>query len=231
MVVSLGTSGTVFAVHDQPTTDPTGIVAGFADATGGFLPLVCTLNAARVLSTAATMLGTDLAGLDRLALASSPGAHGLAMLPHLDGERTPNLPAATGTLAGLSRANTTPENLARAAVEGMRCGLADGIDALASQGLATGRVLLIGGAARSAAVQHVAPDLFGVPVGVPAPGEYVALGAARQAVGALAGDAHGGSPAVRSAVDDVVCETTHVDRGAEVRAAHRTLRETMHPEA
>ena len=231
VVVSLGTSGTVFAVHDQPTTDPTGIVAGFADATGGFLPLVCTLNAARVLSAAATMLGTDLGGLDRLALASSPGAHGLSMLPYLDGERTPNLPAATGTLGGLSRANATPENLARAAVEGMLCGLADGIDALVSQGLEPGRVLLIGGAARSAAVQQVAPDLFGVPVVVPAPAEYVALGAARQAVRALAGDSHGGSTVARSAADDVVCEPTHVDRGAEVRAAYRTLRERMHPEA
>ena len=186
MVVSLGTSGTVFAVHDQPVADPSGIVAGFADATGKFLPLVCTLNAARVLGAAASMLGTDLAGLERLALASSPGAGGLSLLPYLDGERTPNLPTATGTLGGLTRANATPENLARAAVEGMLCGLADGIDALVSQGLETSRVLLIGGAARSAAVQQVAPDLFGVPVVVPAPGEYVALGAARQAAGVLA---------------------------------------------
>ncbi len=229
VVVSLGTSGTVFAVHDQPTTDASGIVAGFADATGRFLPLVCTLNAARVLTATATMLGTDLAGLDRLALASSPGAHGLSMLPYLDGERTPNLPGATGTLGGLSRANTTPENLARAAVEGMLCGLADGIDSLVSQGLETGRVLLIGGAARSAAVQQVAPDLFGVPVVVPAPGEYVALGAARQAARALAGDGQVVSTAVRSAADDVVREPGQVERGAEIRAAYRTLRETMHP--
>ena len=98
VVVSLGTSGTVFAVHDQPTADAIGIVAGFADATGRFLPLVCTLNAARVLTAAATLLGTDLAGLDRLALASLRVRDGLSMLPYLDGERTPNLPDATGTL-------------------------------------------------------------------------------------------------------------------------------------
>ena len=204
IVVSLGTSGTVFAVHDQPSNDGSGIVAGFADATGRFLPLIATLNAARVLTTTANMLGTDFAGLDRLALASSPGAHGLSMLPYLDGERTPNLPAATGTLSGLTRANSTPEDLARAAVEGMLCGLADGIDALVSQGLEPGRVLLIGGAARSAAVQQVAPDVFGVPVAVPTPGEYVALGAARQAASALAGD--GKADAVGSAAYDVVHE-------------------------
>jgi xylulokinase len=231
IVVSLGTSGTVFAVHDQPSTDGSGIVAGFADATGRFLPLIATLNAARVLSATANMLGTDLAGLDRLALASTPGAHGLSMLPYLDGERTPNLPAATGTLGGLTRANTTPENLARAAVEGMLCGLADGIDALVSQGLEPGRVLLIGGAARSAAVQQVAPDVFGVPVAVPAPGEYVALGAARQAVSALAGDGQLVSTAVRSTAYDVVHEPAQVEHGAEIRAAYRTLRESMHPDS
>jgi xylulokinase len=149
------------------------------------------------------------------------------MLPYLDGERTPNLPTATGTLSGLTRANTTPEDLARAAFEGMLCGLADGIDALVSQGLEPGRVRLIGGAARSAAVQQVASDVFGVPVAVPAPGEYVALGAARQAASALAGD--GGADAARSTAYDVVHEPAQGERGAEIRAAYRTLRTTMHP--
>ena len=229
VVVSLGTSGTVFAVHDKPLTHPSGVVAGFADATGKFLPLVCTLNAARVLGAAASMIGTDLAGLDRLALAGEPGAGGLSLLPYLDGERTPNLPTATGTLGGLTRANATPENLARAAVEGMLCGLADGIDALVSQGLETQRVLLIGGAARSEAVQRVAPYLFGVPVVVPEAAEYVALGAARQAARALAADARGGPVPARETAADVVCEPDEVDRGAEVRAAYRALREAVHP--
>jgi xylulokinase len=111
----------------------------------------------------------------------------------------------------------------------MLCGLADGIDALVSQGLQPGRVLLIGGAAQSAAVQQVAPDVFGVPVAVPAPGEYVALGAARQAASALAGDGQVVAAAARSAAYDVVHEPTQVERGAEIRAAYRTLRETMHP--
>ena len=226
IVVSLGTSGTVFAVHDQPSVDGSEIVAGFADATGRFLPLIATLNAARVLGATADMLGTDVAGLDRLDLASTPGAHGLSLLRYLDGERTPNLPTATGTLAGLTRSNSTPENLARAAVEGMLCGLADGIDVLVSQGLEPGRVLLIGGAARSAAVQQVAADVFGVPVAVPPPGEYVALGAARQAMKALGGRDDAGE----SASYDVVREPTQGEHGAEIRAAYRTLRETMHPD-
>ncbi len=225
VVVSLGTSGTAFAVHGQPTADPTGTVAGFADATGRYLPLVCTLNAARVLTATAALLGTDLAGLDRLALAGPPGADGLVLLPYLEGERTPNLPGATGTLAGLRRGNMTPENLARAAVEGMLCGLADGLDALRVPGVAVRRVLLIGGAARSAAVRAVAPTVFGAPVTVPRPGEYVALGAARQAAWALAGTE---APPVWAAAQPDGTQPGDLGIGEQIRAAYGAARVTVH---
>ena len=187
VVVSVGTSGTVFAVAERPSADPTGIVAGFADATGRFLPLVCTLNAARVLDAAAAMLGVGLDRLSELALEAPPGAGGLTLVPYLEGERTPNRPRATGALHGLRLANTTPACLARAAVEGLLCGLADGLDALVAEGVAVERVLLIGGGARSEALRRIAPAVLGLPVVVPPPGEYVADGAARQAAWALAG--------------------------------------------
>jgi xylulokinase len=187
VVVSVGTSGTVFAVSDTATADPTGTIAGFADATGRYLPLVCTLNAAGVLDAAAAMLGVGLDRLAALALAANPGAGGLTFLPYLAGERTPNRPDATASLHGLTGGNATPENLARAAVEGMLCGLADGLDAIVAAGLTVERVLLIGGGARSGAVRQIAPTVFGVPVDVPDPGEYVADGAARQAAWVLAG--------------------------------------------
>jgi xylulokinase len=188
VVVSIGTSGTAFARHDQPVADPTGAVAGFADATGHYLPLVATLNAARVLVATAALLGTDLAGLDALALQGPAGAGGLVLLPYLDGERTPDLPHATGSLSGLTRATMTPAHLARAAVEGLLCGLADAVDALRRQRVVPRRVLLIGGGSRSAAVRALAPDLLGLPVVVPEAGEHVARGAARQAAWALSGD-------------------------------------------
>jgi xylulokinase len=181
VIVSIGTSGTVFAVAERPTADPTGTVAGFADATGRFLPLVCTLNASRVLDATATMLGVDLDGLSRLALAAPAGSDGLVLVPYLEGERTPDRPDATGSLHGLSLRTADPEHLARTAVEGMLCALADGLDALLAQGVPAERVLLIGGGARSAAVRAIAPTVFGRPVLVPPPGEYVADGAARQA--------------------------------------------------
>jgi xylulokinase len=189
VVVSIGTSGVVTAVAEVPAADASGAVAGFADATGRFLPLVATLNAARVLDAAARMLGVDHAELARLALSAPAGAGGLVVVPYLEGERTPNRPDATGAVHGLRLATATPEHLARAAVEGLICGLADGLDALVAQGAQVRRVLLIGGGVASEAVRRIAPGVLGVPVDVPEPSDFVADGAARQAAWVLAGGA------------------------------------------
>jgi xylulokinase len=189
VVVSIGTSGTAYAVTATPAADATGAVAGFADATGRFLPLVATVNAARVLSVTAALIGTDVHTFDRLALEAPRGAEGLTLLPYLDGERTPNRPDATGVLRGLTSTNVTRPNLARAAVEAVLCSLADAIGNLSDCGVSAERVILIGGAAQSPAVRAIAPAVFGVPVTVPEPEEYVALGAARQAAWAAAGTA------------------------------------------
>jgi len=181
VVVSIGTSGTVCAISRAPIADPSGTVAGFADAAGHFLPLVATLNAARVLDTTAALLGVSHDELSDLALRASPGADGLTLLPYFEGERTPNLPDATASLSGMTLASTTRGNLARAAVEGMLRGLGAGLDALRDLGIPLERALLIGGGAQSEAVRRIAPDVLGLPVEVPEPAEYVALGAARQA--------------------------------------------------
>ncbi|MGN7861918.1 xylulokinase [Microbacterium sp. 22303] len=186
VVVSIGTSGTVCAISRAPIADPSGTVAGFADASGNFLPLVATLNAARVLDVTAALLGVGHDELSDLALHASAGADGLTLLPYFEGERTPNLPDATASLTGMTLASTTRANLARAAVEGMLRGLGAGLDALRGLGIPLERALLIGGGAQSEAARRIAPEILGVPIEVPEPGEYVALGAARQAA-ALAG--------------------------------------------
>jgi xylulokinase len=188
VVVSVGTSGTVFAVADRPVADRTGLVAGFADAQGYFLPLACTLNASRVLDATARVLGVDHFELSRLAQSAPAGAAGLTLVPYFEGERTPNLPDATGSLHGMTLANFNPANLARAAVEGVACSLADGVKALTDLGIPARRIILVGGGARSVALQHAAAAVIGLPVAVPEPGEYVADGAARQAAGALIGE-------------------------------------------
>ena len=189
VAISIGTSGVVSAVSPKPIQDPSGMVTGFADATGEFLPLAVTLNGSRVLDGAARMLGVDHAGLAELALAAEPGANGLTLVPYLEGERTPNLPYATGSFIGLTLASMNPADVARAAVEGLLCGLADGLEAMTSLGVPVESITLIGGAARSAAVQQIAPAILGREVQIPAPGEYVADGAARQAAWVLSGEA------------------------------------------
>lgn len=187
--LSIGTSGVASAVSDVPVNDGTGTVTGFADATGRFLPMATTMNAARVLDLHARLLGVDHDGLAALALAAPAGAHGLVVSPYYAGERTPNRPDATGTWSGLTT-STSREDVARAAVEALLCSLADALEAVTSRtGTPAERVLLIGGGARSRAVQALAPAVLGRPVVVPGEAEYVALGAARQASWALAGTA------------------------------------------
>jgi xylulokinase len=218
VVVSLGTSGVVSAGSPTPTADPTGTIAGFVSATGEHLPLVCTLNAARVLDAAAALLSVDHAGLSRLALDAPAGAGGLVLVPYLEGERTPDRPDATGALHGLTLGSATPSHLARAAVEGLLCGLADALDALVAAGVDVQRMFLVGGGARSDAVARIAPAVFGRPVLRPTPGEYVADGAARQAAWVLAGTP---TPPVWTAADTQTFEADPTpavrDRYAEAR--------------
>ncbi len=219
VAVSIGTSGVASMVTGSASADASGEVAGFCDATGAFLPLVCTLNAARVLDTTARLLGVDHDGLADLALAAPPGAGGLTLLPYLDGERTPNRPDATGTLHGLTTA-TGPEHLARAAVEGLLCSLADAVDRLVEvTGTPVARVVLVGGGARNRAVRAIAPAVLGRPVVVPAEAEYVALGAARQAAWALSGQAEPPTWSLAGSSD------LHADPTPHVRAAYARLRD------
>ena len=227
-VISIGAAGTVIAVADVPCADPAGTVVDFADATGRHLPQVTVLNAAAVLMFTAAVLGTDLTGLDTLAMQSTPGAHGLVFLPYLDGEQVPALPHASGTLTGLRAESMAPAHVARAAVEGMLCGLADGLDALRWAGADVSRVVLIGKAARTATVQTMAPLLFGVPVFAPEPVNYIALGAARQAAWILSGQPS--PPSWPGPQGTLEYGTGDLEVGLAVREQYRGARERLHPE-
>jgi xylulokinase len=218
LALSLGTSGTAFTVSDRPSSDPSGTVAGFADATGRYLPLVCTMNATKVTDAMTRLLGVDHERFDELALEAPAGASGLVLVPHFDGERTPNRPLASGTLTGL-RSDVTQAQLARAAVEGVVCSLLEGADALGAAA-ASGRVFLIGGAARSHAYRRVVADLTGRAVQVPADEELVAAGAAVQAAAVYLGwDFAQVNDAWGLGGGDVVEPDDSVDRAA-IRAAY-----------
>ena len=188
VIISIGTSGTVFSVSDVPARDESGLVAGFADASGHYLPLIATLNAARVLDATRDLLGIDFGEFERLALSAEPGSGGATLIPYFEGERTPNLPFAKASFHGLSLGSYTRANLARASIEAVLCSLGEGLDAVNAEGVAPQRIMLIGGSAQNPAVTAIAGTLFEHALEVPEPAEYVALGASVQAAWSLTGD-------------------------------------------
>ena len=219
VLLSFGTSGVASSVSTTPVADGTGVVTGFADAAGGFLPMVTTLNAAGILDLQAAWLGVDHAALAELALESGPGAGGVTFSPYYGGERTPNRPGAVGTWTGLTP-RTTRADLARAAYEALLCSMADGVDRLVqATGVEPRRLLLVGGATRSPALRALAPAVLGRPVTLPPAGEYVALGAARQAAWTLAGTA--APPTWPQPGTEVI----DAEPTPQVRAAYADLRE------
>ncbi|GAA2513770.1 FGGY family carbohydrate kinase [Streptomyces longisporus] len=235
-VVSLGASGSVMAVHPEALVDSSGMITSLADATGMHLPVVTTLNAVRTLRGTAELLGLpDLESLSELATKSTPGAHGLVLLPYLEGERTPNLPHTAGSIAGLRRESMKGEHLARAAFEGMLCGLADALDVLRGRGVEVRRIFLLGAAAELPAVQAAAPMLFGAQVVVPQPADYAAIGAARQAAWAL-GVSQGtldprNPPVWQGASGQVLEPGDELAVGQAVRQQFVSVREQTHPGA
>ncbi len=224
--ISIGTSGTAYAVSTMPSADPSGLVAGFADASGRYLPLACTLNATKVTDAVARLLCAGREEFDALALSAPSGANGLTLLPYFDGERTPNLPGATGWMSGM-RSDVSREQVARAAVEGVCCSLLDALDAIRAVAPVL-RVVLVGGGARSLAYRTVFATLCDLPVAAAAADEAVATGACVQAAAAALGQSHDevgqrwGLGAVwsteRPAVD------VAVDAAVDVRAQYAELR-------
>ncbi len=219
MIISIGTSGVVSAVAQVPAADPSGAVAGFADATGRYLPLVCTLNAARVLDATARLLGVDHDRLSQLALSAPAGSGGLVLVPYLEGERTPNRPLTPpAPLHGLRLDTATPAAPGPGGDRG----------AALRAGRRPRRPARPGGAGAPGdagrrwrplrrAVRAMAPAVLGCPVLVPPPGEYVADGAARQAAWVLAaaraGDSDGGAGGAGSDDARVPAPTWHVEGG------------------
>ena len=181
VTLSLGTSSTVYSFHDKPDLDPTGNVAPFCSSSGGWLPLVCTMNATNVVTQTLQLLGRSVADIEAALAATSPGAAGLVFLPFLNGERTPDLPQAQGTLTGLSPLSFTPDHLIRAVIEGVSFGVLHGLD-LIQRGAPVERLLVVGGGSRSAAWRQLLADAGGTLVEVPVEEEAGCLGAAMQAI-------------------------------------------------
>ncbi|MEI2774713.1 MAG: FGGY family carbohydrate kinase [Tetrasphaera sp.] len=217
-VMSLGTSGVVYARSARPVHDYSGVVCSYADATGEHLPIAAALSAARTLDAAIQLLGGTHDEMSDLAMAAPPGAEGLTLLPFFEGERTPNLPDARGSVLGASLTNFTRPNLARAAIEGMVATQVEMVEAIRRCGVPMDRLLLIGGGARGEAVLTVVAQMVDVPLIVPEPGEYAARGAAVQAAGALTG-AFAGWPPVMLNVAAVPVEPVILAQHRAAKAA------------
>ena len=193
VTMSLGTSSTVYSFREAPVLDRTGNVAPFCSSTGGWLPLVCTMNATNVVTQTLEMLGRTVAAIEGALAATSPGADGLVFLPFLNGERTPDLPEARGSLLGISAHNFSADHLIRAVVEGVSFGILNGLD-LILRGETVERILLIGGGAKSPAWGQMLADATGAVIQIPSEEEAGCLGAAMQATvayGRMRGEAVG----------------------------------------
>ena len=225
VTLSLGTSSTVYSYTNQPSDDATGNVAAFCSSSGGWLPLVCTMNATNVVTGTIALLGKSLEDIETALTATPPGADGLVFLPFLNGERTPDLPNARGSLHGISAINFTPAHLIRAAIEGVSFGILGGLD-LVLQGKTADVIQVIGGGARSRGWRQLLADATGATIQVPIEEEAGCLGAAIQAM--VAWTAAQGKPLTFAEVSDSV---VHFDSAAtcnprmELRVAYDSARQ------
>lgn len=186
VTASFGTSGTIYAFAKSPVVDPHGEIAAFCSSTGGWLPLLCTMNVTTVTEQVRTLFGQDHAALDAAVAKVPAGAGGLVLLPYLAGERTPNVPAGSGVLLGLNQRTFDSGHLARAAMEGVTMGMNYGLRRLATLGVKAKEIRVTGGGAKSAVWRQIMADIFGVPVVGMVEDEGAALGGAIQAAWALA---------------------------------------------
>ena len=236
VTLSLGTSSTVFSYSEKPAHDVTGNVAPFCSSSGGWLPLVCTMNATNVVTGTVELLGKTVADIEDALETTEPGADGLVMLPFLNGERTPDLPGARGSLHGISANNFTPAHLIRAAVEGVSFGILNGLD-LVMQGTRAGVIQVIGGGARSRAWRQLLADATGGTIQVPVEDEAGCLGAAMQAM--VAQSISDGTPRSFADVADKVVRVKAEDRCEAnprmlpkydvARATYRSVLDNMYP--
>ncbi len=185
VTVSLGTSGTVYAYSDQPVVDPKGNIAAFCSSTGGWLPLLCTMNCTVSTELMRDLLNADIASFEAQVARAPRGSNGVITVPFFNGERTPNLPDAKACLVGLDSRNTRSENLLRSAVEGATYALRFGFDELAGLGIDAREIVLTGGGVNSDMWRQIVADICNAPVTVLKNSEGAAFGAALQALAML----------------------------------------------
>jgi len=183
--ISLGTSGTIYAYSDRPIIDPQGNISAFCSSTGGWLPLICTMNCTVTTELFRSLLSIELDRFDASVNQAEEGASGVLTLPFFNGERTPNLPNAKGCILGLDSQNSTANNLLRSGVEGATFALKSGMDELQKLGIANKQIVITGGGSKSKAWRQIVANIMGVNVSVMQNDEGAVFGAALQALCAI----------------------------------------------
>jgi xylulokinase len=186
VTASFGTSGTIYAYSNNPIVDPEGEIAAFCSSTGGWLPLLCTMNVTTVTEQVRALFNYDHGALTEAVRIAPPGADGLVLLPYMAGERTPNVPEGTGVLMGLNAKTFKAGHIARAAMEGVTMGMNYGLRRLAELGVKAKEIRITGGGAKSPVWRQIMADVFGVPVVGMVEDEGAALGGALQAAWCVA---------------------------------------------
>ena len=224
VTTSLGTSGTIYSYSDKPVIDPNGELAAFCSSSGGWLPLVCTMNVTVSTELTRDLLGLDLADFNQLASSAPPGAEGILLLPYFNGERTPALPDAKGVLFGLTSTNHTGSNLARASMEGATLGLRYGLDVLKHQGIIPTEIRLVGGGAKSPLWRRMVADIFDCQVICPESSEAGAMGGALQAMWCYIHQQEGGVD-LKELTDQyiVLDESTRIEPDGSVAATYTEI--------
>jgi len=215
LTMSLGTSGTLYGYSDSPVIDPSGDLAAFCSSTGGWLPLLCTMNCTVASEEFRKLFGLDVKAFDAEAAKAPIGADGVVILPFFNGERTPNLPAGRASLNGITAANFKKENIARAALESAIFGMRIGLEGFNKLGFKAKEIRLIGGGAKSPLWQKIAAGVLKLPVRVPSGGEAAAMGGAIQALWCL-----GAAPIGKLVDEHVVIEGKIVESDSKEQAAY-----------
>ncbi len=218
ITASFGTSGTIYAYADKPVVDSTGEIAAFCSSTGGWLPLLCTMNVTTVTEQVRGLFNLDHGGMADAIKRVPAGASGLVLLPYLAGERTPNVPAGSGVVLGLNGQNFSQAHLSRAAMEGVTMGMNYGLRRLADLGVKAKEIRVTGGGAKSAVWRQIMADVFGVPVVAMVEDEGAALGGAIQAAWALARQTK-----PKAKITDFTTGTVALDEGTRCTPAKKNV--------
>ena len=236
VVVSLGTSGTVFTHADHPVIDPDGAIAPFCGSAGGWLPLLCVMNLTGVTEEVRGGFGMDHGELTEAASAVPAGCDGLSWLPYLAGERVPDLPEATGTLLGMRAGHLRPGVLYRAALEGTSLNLGWGVDRMRGLGVEASEVHLVGGAARNPLWRSILADVLGCRITPLEEPESAALGAALQGAWSAEHARGGGvslselaAPFIRTGAEPTEPDSGRVEVYSDLKARFRAAVESIYP--